>query len=95
MNRPLWSLRLPPPNAGIQGVTTVAPEIDRIFSLLLWMTGVVFVLVQATRVLFIVRHRSRAGERAGSIHGIHVIEIVWTVIPALILAFLAFHSQRV
>ncbi len=59
------------------------------------MTGAVFVLVQATRVIFIVRHRSRAGGRAGSIHGNHVIEIVWTVIPALILAFLAFHSQRV
>ena len=79
----------------MQGVTPVAPEIARIFSLLLWMTGGVLLLVQATLVVCIVRDRHRRGRRAGDTHGNHVIEIIWTVIPALILAFLAFHSQRV
>ncbi len=79
----------------MHGVTSVAPEIVRIFSLLLWMTGVVFLLVQATLVVCIVRDRHRGGQGAGDTHGTHVIEIIWTVIPALILAFLAFHTQRV
>lgn len=77
----------------MQGMTTVAPEIGRIFSLLLWSTGGVVLLVQATLVVCIVR--DRFGQRTGDTHGTHVVEIVWTVIPALILAFLAFHSQRV
>ena len=76
-------------------MTTVAPEIGRIFSVLLWSAGVVVLLVTATLVVCIVRDRSRFGRRVGDTHGTHVVEIVWTVIPALILAFLAFHSQRV
>ena len=98
-----WLLQVPAWSADTSGVAlwlsegigTVAPEMHRIFSFLLWIAGAVFVLVQATLVIFIVRDRNRPGRRAGSLHGTHVIELVWTVIPALILAFLAFHSQRV
>ena len=79
----------------MQGVTPVVPEIVRIFALLLWMTGAAFLLIQGTFVVSLVRSRHRPGRLAGDTHGNRVIEIIWTVIPALILAFLAFHSQRV
>ena len=78
-----------------EGVTTTAPEIDRLFYLVLTVTGIAFCLVQVTLVWFLVRYRRREGRRATYTHGNTVVEIVWTVIPTLILVFLAFHSQRV
>ena len=78
-----------------EAVTTTAPEIDRLFYLVLGITGAVFVLVQGTLVWFLVRYRRRDGRRAAYLHGNVAVEIVWTVIPTFILIFLAFHSQRV
>ena len=78
-----------------EAVTTTAPEIDRIFYLVLWITGVVFVLVQATLLAFLVRYRRRPGRAAGYTHGNTAVEIVWTIIPACILVVLSLHSQRV
>jgi len=78
-----------------EAVTTTAPEIDRLFYLILAITGTVFLLVQATLLIFLVRYRRRPGRRAGYTHGNVVVEIVWTVIPALILIFLTAKSQRV
>ena len=78
-----------------EGITTTAPEIDRLFYLVLWITGIVFVLVEATLLVFVVRYRRRPGRRAGYTHGNQLVEIVWTLIPALLLIFLTIHSQRV
>ena len=85
------SVRLWLPDA----VTTTAPEIDRLFYLVLWITGVAFVLVQATLVGFLVVYRGRPGRRAGYTHGNTMVEIIWTVVPALILIGLLVKSQRV
>ena len=76
-------------------ITTTAPEIDRIFYLVLAITGLVFLLVEGTLLLFLVRYRARPGRTASYTHGNVVVEIIWTVIPTLILVYLAFHSQRV
>jgi cytochrome c oxidase subunit 2 len=78
-----------------EAVTTTAPEIDRILYLVLWITGIAFVLVQATLLVFLVRYRKQPGRPAHYIHGNVLIEIIWTVIPAIILIALAFQSQRV
>jgi len=78
-----------------EAVTTTAPDIDRIFYLILWITGAIFVLVQATLLAFLVRYRRRPGRRAAYTHGNNLVEIIWTVIPTLILIFLAIQSQRV
>ncbi len=78
-----------------EGVTTSAPAIDRLFYFILWITGIAFVLVQGTLLFFLVRYRQRPGVRAGYTHGNTFVEIVWTVIPALILIALALYSQQV
>ena len=78
-----------------EAVTTTAPEIDRLFYVVLGITGAVFLLVEATLLVFVVRYRHRPGRRATYTHGSHVVEIVWTAIPALILVYLTFHSQSV
>jgi len=78
-----------------EAVTTTAPAIDRLFYIVLWMTGVVFMLVQGTLLWFLVRYRRRPGRAATYTHGNSLVEIVWTAIPALILVWLALQNQRV
>ena len=76
-------------------VTTTAPQIDRLFYLVLGITGAAFLLVQLTLVVFLVRYRHQPGRRAAYTHGNTAVEIIWTVIPAIILAGLLIQSQRV
>ena len=78
-----------------EGVTTTAPAIDRLFTLILWITGAAFFLVEGTLVVFLLRYRDRPGRRAAYTHGHGLVEVVWTVIPALILVGLTVSSQRV
>ena len=78
-----------------EAVTTTAPDIDRIFYVVLWVTGIAFILVQATLVAFLVLYRRRPGHTAAYTHGNTTVEIVWTVVPTLILIVLAVQNQRV
>jgi cytochrome c oxidase subunit 2 len=78
-----------------EAASTTAPLIDRIFYVVLAITGAVFVLVQGTLLLFLIRYRHRPDRRAHYIHGNGFVEVIWTVIPAIILIYLTFHSQRV
>ncbi len=78
-----------------EGISTIAPAVDRLFYIILWLTGAVFVLVQATLLYFLVRYRRQAGQPAHYTHGNTMVEVVWTVIPAVILVALALHSQRI
>lgn len=78
-----------------EGVSTTAPLIDHLFYVILWITGVAFVLVQVTLVVFLIKYRRREGKSAAYIHGNHLAEIIWTAIPALILVGLTYQSQQV
>lgn len=75
-------------------LSTHAPAVDRLFYVILWITGAAFVLVQATLLIFLVRYRRRAGRAAHYTHGNNTLEIIWTVIPAIILVGLTIASQR-
>ena len=78
-----------------EAITTTAPAIDQLFYFVLWVTGIVFVLVQGTLLYFLFKYRKRPGVAAGYTHGNHLVEIIWTVIPAAILIALATYSQKV
>jgi len=77
-----------PPN-----VSSYGPEVDKLFYIILAITGVTFFLVQGTLIIFLVKYRYRKGRKATYIHGHHTAEIIWTVIPALILVWLAFYQR--
>jgi cytochrome c oxidase subunit II len=79
-----------PPN-----VSTVGGPIDRIFYVILIVTGVVCVLVQGALVIFLVKYRARPGGRAHYTHGNNRLELIWTAVPAIFLAGLALVSQQV
>jgi len=77
-----------PPNASSYG-----HEVDKLFYIILAITGVTFFLVQGALIIFLVRYRYREGRKAAFIHGHHTAEIIWTVVPALILAWLALYQR--
>jgi cytochrome c oxidase subunit 2 len=76
-----------------ENVSTYGVEIDRLFYFIYYLTGVTFILVQATLLAFVVAYRARPGRRATYTHGNTQLEVVWTVIPAVILGALALASR--
>jgi heme/copper-type cytochrome/quinol oxidase subunit 2 len=53
------------------------------------------VLVQATLVIFLIRYRHRPHQKARFIHGNTRVEMLWTIVPAIILGALTFSSGKV
>ena len=84
---PRW-LHLP------EGVSSYSHKIDGMFHLIMWITGVIFVIVELLLLLFLFRYRHREGRKATYTHGNNRLEVVWTIIPALICVTLALLSRR-
>jgi cytochrome c oxidase subunit 2 len=76
-----------------ENVSTYGVEIDRLFYAIYYLTTATFVLVQITLLVFVFMYRDRPGRRATYTHGNTTLEIIWTAIPALILAILALVSR--
>src|SRR3989475_13036246 len=71
-----------------ENVSTYGREIDWLFQLIYAITGVTFILVTVALVTFLIMYRDRPGRRARYTHGNTTLEIVWTIVPALILVVL-------
>jgi cytochrome c oxidase subunit 2 len=82
-----WSL---PPNFSTQGVV-----IDRLFWICFVLTAIAFVLVEAGIIWFMVKYRWREGRKAHYTHGSNKVEVIWTAVPALVLAILGIYSASV
>ena len=82
-----WSGWLP------ESVSTYGKEIDSMYELIYWITAVTFILVAVTMIAFLIKYRHREGRRATYSHGNTTLEIVWTIVPALILVALTAMSQ--
>lgn len=76
----------------IENSSTFGDEIDSLFFVVLAVTGVAFTLVEGTLIYFLLRYRHREGQKATYIHGNRRIEIIWTVIPGLMLFGLAVYQ---
>ncbi len=75
-----------------EDVSTYGKDIDFLFYLIYYITGATFVLVAVTLIAFLVLYRHKEGRRATYTHGNTTLEIVWTIVPALILVVLTFLS---
>ena len=65
------------------------------FHLIMWITGVIFVIVEALLLYFLWKYRHREGRRAHYTHGNNRLEVIWTIVPALICVMLALLSRRI
>lgn len=79
-------------NGGIappSSATESGSSINTLYWLIIGITGAVFILVEAALILFLVRYRKRPhtpeGEEGPQVHGNTRLELIWTVIPILIL----------
>jgi cytochrome c oxidase subunit 2 len=74
-------------------VSSYGGDIDRLFYLIFYITGVAWVLVQVTMLVFLFVYRHRDDRRATYTHGNTTLEILWTIVPALILVMIGFMSK--
>lgn len=80
-----------PPNYSVHG-----KEMDVIFLVIFWITTIIFFGVQGALVYFLIKYRGRADRKKGIFsHGNTRLEMVWTVIPAIILIVIALWTKRV
>jgi cytochrome c oxidase subunit 2 len=75
-----------------ENVSSFGGEIDWLFHLIYAITAITGILVFVTLIAFLVMYRDRPGRRARYTHGNTTLEIVWTIVPALILVVLTFLS---
>lgn len=76
-----------------ESASTYSSTIDNMFYLILVVTGVAFVLTEGLLFLFVFLYRRRQGRRATYTHGNNTLEVIWTVVPAILLVFLAIASR--
>jgi cytochrome c oxidase subunit 2 len=71
--------------------STFGKETDDLFNMILGITSVAFVLVQIALISFMWKYSESGGapRRGLFVHGHHQLEVIWTVVPAFILVFIA------
>jgi cytochrome c oxidase subunit 2 len=81
-----WNLQTP--------VTPIARQMYDLHTFIFWICVVIFVAVFGVMFYSIFRHRKSVGHEAHQFHENTTVEIVWTVIPFLILLFMAFPATK-
>lgn len=74
------------------GASTFVGEIDWLYYLILWITGIAFVLVEVLLVVFLFRYRARPGRRATYYHGNTRFEVIWTSVTAIVVVIIGILS---
>lgn len=74
-----------------------AADIDNLYAAFLWFSGIIFGIVVLVMLVAVFRFRARPNDtRDGSnLHGITWLEIVWTVIPFILVLAVAFFSWTI
>jgi cytochrome c oxidase subunit 2 len=75
-------------------VTPIATQIFDLHTYIMWIVVVIFVGVFAVMFYAIFAHRKSKGHQAAQFHESTLVEIVWTVIPFLILVVMAVPATR-
>jgi len=83
-----WEWYFQPP------VTGNARIITELHDFIFWICVVIFVGVFGTMFYSLFKHRKSVGHQAAQFHENTTVEVVWTVIPFLILLFMAYPATR-
>lgn len=73
-----------------------ATEVDRLFRMLVGIATVIFLIVEGGLLYAVIRFRRRQGDDSdgAGYHGNNSLEIVWTLIPAIIVVVVGFTSYQ-
>jgi cytochrome c oxidase subunit 2 len=83
---PAWNLQTP--------VTEVARQQFDLHVFIMWICLVIFVGVFGVMFYSLFKHRKSVGHQAEQFHENTMVEIVWTVVPFLILFFMAYPATK-
>jgi len=75
-------------------VTPIATQIFDLHTYIMWICVVIFIGVFSVMFYSIFAHRKSKGHQAAQFHENTVVEVVWTIIPFLILLFMAFPATK-
>ncbi len=68
--------------------------IDHLFYFILWLTGAVFIGTEVALFWFMLRYEQSSDRKVVFSHGSHSLEIIWTIIPAATLLFIAIYQMN-
>ena len=77
------------------GVTTVSQGAYEIHTLVMWICVVIGIVVFGAMIYSIIMHRKSRGHKAATFDDNLTVEIVWTVVPFIILGFMAVPATKV
>ena len=75
-------------------VTEIAGQIYNLHMLIVYVCLAIFVVVFSVMFYSIYKHRKSVGHQAVQFHEHHMLEVVWTIIPALILIAMAVPATK-
>lgn len=78
----------------MRGVTQVSNEIYDLHMLVLWICVFIGIAVFGTMFYSIFHHRKSKGHKAAQFHENTTVEIIWTIIPTLILVAMAIPATK-
>lgn len=86
---PYFNIALP------QDVSEHGHVIDNLFMFILWLTGAVFIVTEGALFYFTWKYDGRSNAKPVKFsHGSHALEIVWTILPAVTLLFIAIYQME-
>ena len=75
-------------------VTEIGRKIIGLHDFIFWICVVIFIGVFGTMFYSLFKHRKSVGHQAAQFHENTMVEVVWTIIPFLILLFMAYPATR-
>ncbi len=78
-----------------EDISTHGHQIDGLWTFVLWLTGIVFVITEVVLFWFLWKYdRDKNPEAAEYSHGNHNLEVIWTLLPAVTLLFIAIYQMN-
>src|SRR3979409_34059 len=78
----------------LEPVTPISHEIYRLHWGILWVCVAIFVIVFGAMFWSIFKHRRSVGAKAAQFHENTTIEVIWTIVPFIILIGMAYPATK-
>lgn len=79
-----------------KAIDSLAQNVDSLFVTISWIALSMFILVEMLLFIFLLRYRRRKADDQGlSIHGNTKLEMIWTIIPAIILVIIGILGSQI
>ena len=78
----------------LHSASSIGKRIDALFVIILWITGAVFIGTQVVLVWAAWKYADAPGRIAIYFHGSQRLELIWTIIPAVFLVFIALYQMQ-